>query len=239
MTTQLPLPLLLDDECTFANFYPGNNQALLDCLQQWIDDTPVSKEQFIFLWGSHGVGSSHLLQATCRAAGLKQLSHYYLDFSAPDLLDPLVLQNLENISLIALDNIQAILGKSHWEEALFNCYNRLREKNQRLIVAADSPPQLLNCQLNDLRSRLCSGLSWQIHPLSDPQKIAALILRAKNRGLVLSPEIAQFLLHHCPRNMDFLIKLLEEIDQAALTAQHRLTIPFIKKVLKQITTSDN
>lgn len=236
---QLSLALLLDDECTFNNFLPGNNQALLDCLHEWLGNNQTGKEQFLFLWGTQGSGRSHLLQAVCYSALSKQLSHSYLNFRSQDSLTPKVLTNLEHIDIIALDDIDGVLSDPDWEEALFNCYNRVRDSASRLIVTANTPPHFLRCKLNDLRSRLSWGLTWQVTPLNDDEKIQALILHAKTRGLELSQGIAQFLLRNYPRNMSALIRLLGHIDQAALTQQRRLTMPFIKETLKNYPHLNN
>src|SRR5262245_20884575 len=107
---QLSLPVLLDDECTFTNFLPGNNQAVLNYLSHWIDKTSATKEQFLYLWGAAGSGCSHLLQAACQEAQLKNISHYYINFNSPQTLAPSILQDLENIQVIALDHIQRLLG---------------------------------------------------------------------------------------------------------------------------------
>ena len=110
--------------------------------------------------------------------------------------------------------------------------SQAREKNTRLIVAGnDSPPQL-PCQIADLRNRLSWGLVFQVKNLTDEQKLLALQMRAKNRGLQISREVGLFLLNHYPRNMTVLFNCLEELDRASLIAKRRITIPFVKEVLE-------
>lgn len=228
MVKQLALGLSLRDDATFSNFYPGDNAPLIAYLQTFAQ---APGEQLVFLWGSAGVGRTHLLQASCHLLDPGQA--VYLDL-AESALQPAVLLDLEYFSLICLDNIDAVLGRDEWELALFNFYNRCREHGSRLLISALAPPAQLRCQLADLRSRLAWGVVLNLQPLADDQKLSALQMRAKRRGLELTQEVGVFLLHHYPREMSNLFSALETLDRESLSAKHRLTIPFIKQVLSTL-----
>ena len=58
-------------------------------------------------------------------------------------------------------------------------------------------------------------------------------LRAQLRGFELPEETAHYLQRRLPRDMASLFALLDELDAAALAAQRRLTVPFIRDVLAQ------
>lgn len=229
MSEQLALALQLDDQATFSNFYVADNIQLIEQLQQFIHAD--SDEQFIFLWGQKGTGRSHLLQACCHDVVEHQAPIMYLNLSEK-YLSPAVLQGLESMQFICLDDLHAVIGDLKWEEQLFHFYNRVRDAGVRLLVSANVPPKQLSCVLPDLASRLSWGLVFQLHGLSDTQKLAALQFRAERRGLELPDEVGKFLLRYYPRDMAKLFAILEKLDQASLALQRRLTIPFVKKVLQ-------
>ena len=56
-------------------------------------------------------------------------------------------------------------------------------------------------------------------------------MRAQQRGFDLPDETARYLQRRLPRDMRSLFAVLDELDSAALAAQRRLTVPFIKDVL--------
>lgn len=226
LVMQLTLGLGLRDDATFANFVPGDNLYLLNYLQEFVQH---QGELFIYLWGAMGSGRTHLLQACCHAAPANQ--SIYLDLADPQL-EPAVLTSLENFSLVCLDNIEAVVGQREWELDLFNLYNALREREFRLLIAALAPPTRLSCQLPDLCSRLSWGLVLNLRSLTHEQKLQVLQMRAKRRGLVLSTAVGNFLLHHYSREINHLISILEILDKEAMAAKHRLTIPFVKQVLR-------
>jgi DnaA family protein len=215
---QLTLNIRLRDDATFANFYSENNQQLITHLQN-------SSDQFIYLWGKPGSGRSHLLQATCQAVN----TAIYLPMTTE--LKPEILSGLENMDILCLDDIHHIAGIKSWEETIFHLFNKVSANNARLIIAANTPPTILTITLPDLKSRLASGITFQVQSLSDQQKLAALQLRAKNRGLQLSKEAGKFLLNRYARDTNSLFDILEKLDQASLAAQRKLTIPFIKTIL--------
>lgn len=228
VVTQLTLPVQQRDDASFANFYPGKNQNLLTFLQSFSTDLNNS---YAYIWGHAGVGATHLLQASCQQVYERGMAAAYIPFNQVELLTPRVLENLESFPLICLDDVQLIAGKRAWEEALFHLYNGVQEVNGHLLIAAKAPPANLSLFLPDLTSRLASNLIFQIQPLDDAEKLAALKIRAKLRGLELSDEVGQFLLHRVPRDLPALFALLEKLDQMSLAKQRRLTIPFAKTVL--------
>ena len=96
------------------------------------------------------------------------------------------------------------------------------------MISGSLAPAQLDLKLADLKSRLGWGLTLQIKPLNDMQKLAVLQKRAMLRGMELNDESGQFLLKRYSRDMDDLLRLLDILDKASLSEQRRLTIPFIR-----------
>ena len=225
---QLTLSVTVRDDARFANYYAGPNAQVLHAIQdQWRE----KGEPFIYLWGAPGVGSSHLLQAACHYA--EGLGHKAVYLPLDELVeyDPAVFDGLEALSLIALDNLEAVAGKPEWEESLFHLFNRVRDAGTRLLVAAHQSPRHNGVELPDLASRLSWGITYQIEPLEDEDKVQALLLRAKVRGLMMGDDVARYVLSRAPRAMSELFDLLDQMDRASLSAQRKLTKPFVKELM--------
>ena len=227
---QLTLPLAWPDQATFENFLVSkNNSTLFACLQNFIQNVG---EKYIYLYGTGGVGVSHLLYAACHAIQAGAGTAMYIPLKKTGL-SPHLLDGLEDLTLICWDDVESICDESStgWQEALFHCYNRAQTTNVRLLVAGHAPPHQIKWQLPDLGSRLSSGAVFAVHELSDAEKITALQLGAKKRGLALSNEVGVYLLKYYPRDMHHLFDALDQLDQSSLVAQRRLTIPFVKEIL--------
>ncbi|PAU87826.1 DnaA regulatory inactivator Hda [Pseudomonas sp. WN033] len=228
---QLPLGIKLRDEATFASYYAGPNAGVVAALQMLADPQQELAEPCVYLWGAEGSGRSHLLQAACHRAAEAGALAMYLPLA--DLLEhgPSLLEGMEQVELLCLDQLDSLAGRADWEEALFHLYNRLREAGGRLLLAADAAPRAVSFGLPDLVSRLGWGLVYQLQSLDDQDKQQMLKLRAEQRGLQLSDEVARYILSRGARGMSELFDALELLDQASLQAQHRLTIPFVKRVM--------
>mgnify|MGYP001031639469 CR=1 FL=1 len=223
MSQQLTLGIRLRDDATFDNYYADDNTQVVFNLQS-------QQEPYIFLFGEAGTGKTHLLQAACHASGKKGLPVVYLPLAEKDLV-PAMLDGLENMSLIALDDIHHVVGDDVWELALFNLYNRVRERGGFMLVSSSVPLASLNIKLADLRSRFSWGPVFQLTALSDKGKQYALQQRAKNRGLELSDDAVKYLLKRSSRDMNSLFLLFEKLDKASMIEKRKLTIPFIKNYL--------
>lgn len=223
MSQQLTLGISLRDDATFDNYFAGQNKQVVHHLQK-------QEESYVYLFGSTGTGKSHLLQAACHQWGKKGLAVVYLPLAEQGLM-PAMLDGLESMSLIALDDIQTIIGNEDWEYALFNLYNRVREKGVNMLVSSAEPLASLNIKLADLKSRLSSGPVFKLLALSDKEKKFALQQRAKNRGLDLADDVVTYLLKRSPRDMNSLFVLFEKLDKASMVEKRKLTIPFIKDYL--------
>ena len=223
MSEQLTLGINLRDDATFDNYFSGQNDAVIHNLQ-------MHNEPYVFLFGESGAGKSHLLQAACHEVGQKGLPVVYLPLTEEGLM-PAMLDGLENMSLIALDDIQVVIGDKNWEYALFNLYNRVREKDVNMIISSSQSLAALNIKLADLKSRLSWGPAFKLKALSDKEKQKALQQRAKNRGLELADDVVTYLLKHSPRDMNSLFALFEKLDKASMVEKRKLTIPFIKSYI--------
>ncbi|WP_339514358.1 DnaA regulatory inactivator Hda [Pseudomonas sp. RL_15y_Pfl2_60] len=228
---QLPLGVRLRDDATFANFYPGANAAALGYVERLCDVDAGWTESLIYLWGAHGVGRSHLMQAACLKFEQRDELAVYLPLADVAIHGIALLDNLERCELVCLDDLEAVAGQPIWEEALFHLFNRLRDSGRKLLLSANTSPRELKIKLPDLKSRLTLALVFQLQGLSDEDKLRALQLRASRRGLHMSEEVGRFILTRGERSMNALFDLLEELDQASLQAQRKLTIPFLKETL--------
>ena len=144
---------------------------------------------------------------------------------------PEVLDGMEQLALVCIDNIECIAGDEEWEMAIFNLYNRIPETGRtRLFITGDRPPRQLNLRLPDLASRPDWGQIYKLQPLSDEEKLLALQLRGKLRGFELPEDVGRFLLKRLDREMRTLFMTLDQLDRASITAQRKLTIPFVKEI---------
>lgn len=223
---QMLLGMALADDARFDNYLVAEqNFQAVSVLRSLYESRQTS---FIYLWSKPGVGKSHLLQALCQQRAERNEACMYLSLGQAHELDPRVLEELQNISVLCLDDLEQVLGLPGWEQALFTAFNNAREFGTQLVIAANCPPQKLQVGLADLHSRLQSGLVYQLTALSDEQRVAALRMRAAARGIELQQSVASFISLRANRSMDELMAILDKLDRYSLLEKRSVTIPLVK-----------
>ena len=224
--SQLALPLQLADHAVFASFLDSGNEPLVATL---VSVAEGRSGQGCWLWGSASTGKTHLLQAVCDRAGDRSI---YLPMDMLSAAGPGILEGLADREIVCIDDIDRVAGSAEWELALFTLFNDLDAGNGQLVVSASAAPRESGFGLADLASRMSRLPVFHLRPLDEANLAAALQLRASHRGLELPDETAAYLLKRSRRDMASLYDLLDKLDLEALRAQRRLTIPFVRDVLR-------
>jgi DnaA-homolog protein len=236
---QLPLGVRIPDRAVFESFWPGKNRQAVEHAQQVasaVDDARVADapgvQAVTWLCGPASVGKTHLLQAIAARGGKRGHAGYFpLMELAP--LGVGVLEGLTVLECVCLDDLDRVVGQLDWERALFGLLRESQERGSRLVVTAKAPPALLPWSLPDLGSRFTAAIIFQLRELDEDEQQQAIQLRARVRGFDLPDDTARWLQRRFPRDMRTLYNLLDTLDEAALVAQRRLTVPFIRSVLKE------
>ncbi len=218
---QLPLDIGLDVEARFDTFYAGPNATVVAALR-------APPRPGVWLAGARGSGRSHLLQAA--AAECAAGTAFYLPLRTGLPAD--AIDGLPASALVCIDDIEAVAGDATWERALLVLYERLLEGGGRLVVSAPSRPGDAGLALADLESRLASLPSFRLQPPDDAGQLEALKMRAGARGLELPDDAARYLQLRLPRDLVVLFDWLKLLDERSLAAGRRLTVPFVRDVLR-------
>lgn len=218
---QLLLDWGMEQPQTLATFVAGQNTELLARLER-LHAEPASSldERFVYLWGASGAGKTHLLRALATAPAARYIA---ADAGAAEFeFDPAH-------KLYLVDDCEQLRPAA--QIAVFNLFNEVREHGATLVASGSMPPARLVVR-EDLRTRLGWGLIYQVHGLSDEEKIAALTKAALARGFSLSPGVLPYLITHFHRDMRSLSAMLDALDKYSLETQRPITLPLLRQVLQ-------
>jgi DnaA-homolog protein len=217
---QMLLDWGLSQPQTLDTFVPGRNEELAQVLRAIHAATKAPQERFIYLWGEHGAGKTHLLKALSTLPNTR--------YVVPEDAEEAFLFS-EETSLYLLDDCDKLSPES--QIAAFALFNQVRENNAGLITAGSVAPAFLSVR-EDLRTRLGWGLIYQVHGLSDEEKIAALTRAAQSRGLALSSGVLPYLITHFHRDMRSLAAMLDALDRYSLETKRPITLPLLRELLE-------
>ena len=214
---QLVLDLGAEQTRSLDTFEVGQNAELAHLMHQFAERR--SREHFAYLWGESAAGKTHLLQGRAATPGSRSISP---DGSEADFT------YTPDVSLYLLDDCNALSPAAQIDA--FALFNQIREHGAYMVSTGPVPPAVLPVR-EDLRTRMGWGLIYQIHGLSDEEKIAALTHAAEARGLTLSPSVLPYLLSHFKRDMRSLSTMLDALDQYSLETQRPVTLPLLRDLL--------
>ena len=226
MSRQLTFDLAPPEPPSFANYLPGANAEAVAALAGCAEGT--LPHAVVMLWGAAGAGKTHLLRATVDAAlAAGRAAAFVADPGTLSAQDP---ERIATNAVVAVDRV-GIAGADA-QARLFTLFNAIAARDGRLIAAGDAPPALLPLR-DDLRSRLGWGLVFEIRPLADADKPAALAAFAKRRGIRLPPDVVDYLLSHGRRDMGALVASIAALDRLSLATKRPITVPLVREWLQQ------
>ena len=216
---QLLLDLTAGQPQTLASFVVGKNGELMQQLRLFAQGAQDG-DRFLYLWGEAGAGKTHLLRALAAAPRSRYIG-------AGD--GPAAFRFAPRTGLYLLDDCDKLPAAS--QIAAFSLFNEVREHGALMVAAGAMPPAVLPVR-EDLRTRMGWGLIYQVHELSDEEKIAALGHAAQARSMALSPGVLPYLITHFRRDMRSLSAMLDALDRYSLETQRPITLPLLRSLLQ-------
>ena len=205
---------------TLETFVPGQNAEVLHLLRQMASGN--SADRFVYIWGDAAVGKTHLLRAMSQLCPAR-----FLDPSSPV---PEFVWTPDTV-LYLVDDCDRLSGEQ--QIAAFNLFNQIRDSGTACMISSGATSPLALPLRDDLKSRLCWGLVYQIHGLTDEEKIDALTEHARSRGFTLSQGVLPYLITHYRRDMHSLSTMLDALDRYSLQTKRTITLPLLHDLLQK------
>jgi len=185
---------------TFGNFVVGfsNNLAYL-AANRVAEDLGGAYNPFL-VYGSVGVGKTHLLQAIgnqvlSRVVDAKVLyvtaekfTNDYLE-SLSNKTQAAFRQKYRSPHLLLVDDIQFLAGKESTQDEFFHTFNEICLSGRQVVVASDRHPRELGRLKERLVSRFLGGMSADIGLPDVEMRTAIIIAKCAERGVKLAPEL--------------------------------------------------
>ena len=220
---QLLLDIRPEAQPTLANFVVGGNTELLARLVGLAELGSVDQ---IYLWGTPGSGRSHLLRGMLALAQARQRP---VSFGAGVQMDSELAPPAG--SLVIIDDVENLSPSA--QITVFRTFNAARQMGLALLLSGSTPPLRLTATLReDLRTRIGSALIYEVQPLGDTEKAAALRSHSQSKGMRIDAALFDYLLQHGRRDLPSLLAVLDALDQASLEQQRPVTLPLLREILQ-------
>ena len=231
MTPQLVLPMGVDEAHDLDNFIDTPNRELVAYLKQKLLKRSSGHLEGFSAYLVHGeasAGKSHLLDALAQWVG-RCSGEAVLLKSMVDLKRTIDWDHQNRVYL--LDDLEGFCSEPDDERELMGFIERLKQNHASLVISAATAVPGLGIRLPDLRSRLLAIEGFELQPLGEAERREVVRTRARQRGIILSDEVLNWLFSHTDRELGIMLDLLERIDLLSLAEKRRVTIPLIKSLL--------
>lgn len=158
----------LNQRCNFNNFIEGMSNKLARTVSEAVSNDP-GKTAFnpLFIYGSSGVGKTHLVNAI----GMKIKELYptlRVLYISARLFQVQYTESIRNnttndfinfyqtVDVLIIDDIQEFAGVTKTQNTFFHIFNQLRQNGKQLVMTADRAPVLLQ----GLEDRLITRFKW-------------------------------------------------------------------------------
>ena len=214
-TYQQSLPLKLLPSFGRHDFVVGksNYEAV-----NLVDNFSKSKIDGLIIIGPSASGKSHLVSTL-------QNKNKYIILEANDINEEKI--NIFELENTVIENIQEVNNYTFF----LHIINIIKEKKFKVLLTSRVPVSQLDIKLADLNSRLLAYVHSKILLPTDDVLRGIIIKISKDKGLLLSNLVINFILNRLERSYLEINRFINELDQLSLVQKKKITITFIKKLL--------
>lgn len=227
---------------TFTNFIVGSHNQLAYAAAKAVCQQPGTTYNPLFIYGSSGLGKTHLLHAIGNEIkhSRKKCSVLYqpADRFVSDFIQAIRFDRVQqfkerfrDIDVLLIDDIQLIAGKDQTQEAFFHIFNALYEGNKQLVFTSDTYPRDMAGISLRLRTRLEWGLVTDIGVPTLETRIAILEKKAEAAKTQVEQELLAFIAQHAPHNVRELEGVFIRVMAFASLTGQPITKELAEKVL--------
>lgn len=189
----------------------------------WIDSWPNWPSYGLGIYGPPGCGKSHLSHVFAAKANAHILNYEDLRSGNPVVL-------ASEHSALVWDDANEVPD----EQALFHLLNAVREAGKRLLIVSRTAPARWAVTLPDLKSRLAGLPAVEIGMPDDATITAVLVKLFRDRQVEVAPDLVDYIGNRVPRTFGAVQALVDQVDRQALAQNRRITVPFVRDVLKAL-----
>lgn len=241
----------LNPDLSFDNFVTGKANQLARAAALQVAENPGTSYNPLFLYGGVGLGKTHLIHAVgnaliSRGRGVK-VRYVHADQYVSDVVKAYqrkafdeFKQYYHSLDLLLIDDIQFFAGKNRTQEEFFYAFEAMVAQRKQIIITSDTYPKELSNIESRLISRFDSGLTVAIEPPELEMRVAILLRKAQNDGMVMPKEVAFFIAKHLRSNVRELEGALRTVAAyARFHEQTELTVDICKDALKDLLSMSN
>ena len=230
---------------TFDSFVVGPSNRFAYTAAKAVAEEPVFAYNPLFIYGSSGLGKTHLLCAIKNSILGKNPSANIIFTRGEDFVNYImeglknknmdaVHEKFRNCDVLLVDDIQFIAGKPSTQEEFFHTFNALVSEGKQIVLTSDSTPKEIAHLEDRLRSRFEQGLIADISAPNYETRIAIVQQKASEIGLDIPLEVCEYIAEKIKTNIRQLEGTVKKIHAFVNLEGSPITIATAQNAIKDI-----
>lgn len=232
----------------FENFVVGDNSKFAHAAALAVAKQPAEKYNPLFIYGSAGLGKTHLMQAIGHyilfnnpklKVKYTKTEDYVNDFISNSRNSKDTIENMSkfnkkytNIDVILIDDIQFIESKTKTMAQIQHTFDTLYNKGKQIVITSDRLPKDIPTLTAALSSRFEMGLMVELTQPSYETRLAIVEKLANNSGIVYEKKALEYVAAHFTNNVRELEGAFTKVCAYSEITQSDLTLELAKEILK-------
>ncbi len=243
-TPARPIGLRLNEHYTFEKFVVGPSNQLAHAAALAVCESPGRTYNPLFVYGSVGLGKSHLLQAICHASLPKYPAQRIAYLSCETFVNefisaiqrnelPAFRARYRQLEFLFIDDIQFLSRAERSQEEFFHTFNDLYNAEKQIVVSSDQPPQEISGLQERLMSRFKSGLVARMDPPGYEMRVAILNRKAEVRQVAVPEEVIDYIATVITTNIRELDGAITKVVGYASLLKQPITLDLARAALQE------
>jgi chromosomal replication initiator protein len=235
----------LNDSFLFDTFVEGKSNQLALAAARQVAQNPGGSYNPLFIYGGVGLGKTHLMHAVgnhlIAANPGARVVYLHSERFVADMVKALQLNAINefkryyrSVDALLIDDIQFFARKDRSQEEFFHTFNALLEGGRQMILTSDRYPKEIDGVEERLKSRFGWGLTVAVEPPDLETRVAILLRKAEQAGVLLPSDVAFFMAQRIQANVRELEGALKRVIASAHFTGRTINVDFVRETLKDL-----
>jgi chromosomal replication initiator protein len=250
LTQKRDIKMMLNPKYTFENFVIGPNNQYAHAASYSVSQAPGTQVNPLFIYGSTGLGKTHLLQAIGHYIIREKPYLKILFVSTGDFVTEFInsIRNrtqesfqikYRDVDILLIDDIQFLENKEETQNEFFRVFNTLHENKKQIAISSDRPPKQIATLADRLRTRFEWGMITDIQPPNLETRVAILRDKADKEKLTISDEAYYYIASRIKSHIRALEAAVSKLKMiSSFNNDQEVSIGQVKTHLKELFDVD-
>jgi chromosomal replication initiator protein len=233
----------LNPKYMFETFVIGSSNRFAHAASVAVAESPAKAYNPLFIYGSSGLGKTHLLHAIghyattlghARSVRYVSTEEFTNDFinSLRDDKTQAFQRRYRDVDILLIDDIQFLENRERTQEEFFHTFNTLHNANKQIVISSDRSPRQLATLEDRMRTRFEWGLLADIQPPDLETRIAILQKKAAQERMYAPDDVLEFIASRVSNSIRELEGALIRVTAFASLTRSTVQLSLAEEVLR-------